>query len=166
MATIADKNNITVDATQTHTDGTQSHIVGMPKAYFSLRVIQFFVAVVVLGLVGHLISATFGGTFGQEVFALVAAVFTLIVILYGLIAEAYQPATYNLWAVLTLDALMTVFWVVAMAVLAELRAAEHPFTEECGYYYCYFDGANSVYLNQLAAAAGISGLELYVQPNR
>jgi len=165
MATIADKNNTTVDTTDATTSGPRSHIVGMPKPYFILRIVQFFVAVIILGIVGHLINVTFGGTFGQEVFALVAAVFTLIVILYGLIAEAYQPAFYNLWAVLALDALMTAFWLVAMAVLADLRATEHPFREECGYYFCFVDGANAPYLNSLAAAAGISGLEMYVQPD-
>jgi len=168
MAITTNKPDTTVYATEAQTTsatagGSNSHIVQLPNAFFIVRVFQFIVAVVVLGLTARLISETFGGTYGQEVFGLVAALFTIIVIFYDLTAEARRPAIYNMWAILALDALMTVFWLVALAVLAALSASIHPFHEECDLYFCFEIGATPTYRDQLAAAAGMSGLELYVQ---
>lgn len=101
-----------------------SHIVKMPSGFIAVRILQIIFATIVLALSAYLISRTFNTTYGlsQEGFAMATAIITLIICIYDIVAEKTAQSAYNMWAVLSLDILAVIFWLVSMSVLANLRA--------------------------------------------
>lgn len=104
--------------------------------------------------------------------------FTAIVVGYTLITEKVHGANgaYNIWAVLSLDFVMAIFWLASLGSNAALRAA---FTQDVNIESCYNDGsavssnhctisrrsinkrgavAGSVGLSVMSAIAGVSAL--------
>lgn len=86
---------------------------------------------------------------------------------------------YNYWAILGLDIFAIVFWIVSLSLLAdEIAQYSWVVTDSAGGSYCFYDDvgeyvcykkrsviarhSNAVvtYRNALAAACGLSGLEL------
>ncbi|KAK4128061.1 hypothetical protein N657DRAFT_584649 [Parathielavia appendiculata] len=65
-----------------------------------------------------------GIVLGANAFALVCWLFTWIIVAYELISEKVPSAqkAYNIWAVLSLDFLMALFWLASMGANAALRA--------------------------------------------
>ncbi|KAK3390118.1 hypothetical protein B0H63DRAFT_499825 [Podospora didyma] len=82
------------------------------------QVLFTFVVVILAGLLVK------GVALDQNVFALVCALFSWIVIAYALITEKVRRArrAYNIWAVIILDAVMALFWLASMGANAALRA--------------------------------------------
>ena len=87
-------------------------------------------------------------------------------------AEACRVA-YNYWAVLALEIFAIIFWLSSMANLAATRSAfVYSVYNTCLFdYYCYKkrdtglterDIATYGYLDTMSAAAGLSGLEMYI----
>jgi hypothetical protein len=135
---------------------SNGHIVQMPKGFIAVRILQLIFAFFVLAISGFLINRTFYGTYGQEAFSLFCGLLTIIIVIYDLVAEKAAQAAYNMWAILSLDILATIFWLSAMASLAALRATFNvPVdTETCDIYgNCYRKEkrgiATDAYLNVL-----------------
>lgn len=146
---------------------SNGHVVQMPKGFIAVRILQLIFALFVLAISGFLINRTFYGTYGQEAFSLVCGLFTIIIVVYDLVAENAAQAAYNMWAILSLDILATIFWLSAMASLAALRATFNvPVeTETCDIYgNCYSkekrDIATDAYLNVLTADVVLSAVVL------
>lgn len=92
----------------------------------------------------------------------------MIIGIYYIVVEIGGPQAwkgYNYWAVLILDILSVVFWLVSFALMAARIA---PFADGiviCGVYECITYALEGDYLTLFAcsaAVAGIGGLELYV----
>lgn len=71
---------------------------------------------------------------------------------------------YNYCAVLVLDILSLVFWLVSFALMATRVAPFADGFEICGVLYCDIEPLEGIYLTLfacLAAVAGLGGIELY-----
>ncbi|KAK0707985.1 hypothetical protein B0H67DRAFT_325443 [Lasiosphaeris hirsuta] len=107
---------------------------------------------------------------------------TWVVVAYALVTEKVPGArgAYNIWAVLSLDLLMAIFWLASMGANAANRAA---FRYDVDVEYCYNDGstissnhcvvskrdlekraavAGSVGLACMSAVAGLSALVMFL----
>ncbi|KAK3303666.1 uncharacterized protein B0T15DRAFT_281724 [Chaetomium strumarium] len=99
----------------------ERYIQQTPVWVVVVRGFQLLLSFVILCMAGYLIH---GLAVGANVFALVCWLFTWIVVGYGLITEKVRGAqkAYNVWAVLSLDLLMAVFWLASLGANAALRA--------------------------------------------
>jgi hypothetical protein len=91
------------------------------------------------------------------------AIATIISCIYFIVAEFGPPASYNYWAVLSLDIFLVFFWLISFAILAAQIAPYMSGYTECDYFECYsvsLTAAEKRYASALAGAAGIGGLEL------
>jgi hypothetical protein len=100
----------------------------------------------------------------------------MIITVYYIVAVTALPAAYNYWAILSLDIFAIVFWVISFSLLAWEVAAygwavSYSYSYCDAYGYCYKKrdlearATTNVYTyrNALAAAAGLGGLELYIE---
>jgi len=126
---------------------------------------------VILIMAGWLLH---GYALGAQGFAVVCCVFTWIIVGYTLITEKVTSAqnAYNIWAVLSLDFLMVVFWLASLGANAAQRAA---FRYSVSVGDCYDDGstfsanhcnvfkrfavADNGGLAMMSAIAGLSALQ-------
>lgn len=176
MAITADRHNVPAHEPQAQTTSysttpavSNGHIVHMPKGFIAVRILQLIFAILVLALSGFLMNHTYYGTYPQESLGLFSGLFTIIIVVYDLVAESGAQAAYNMWAVLSLDILATIFWLSSMASLAALRATftVPVVTETCDMYgNCYTkekrDIATDGYLDVLAVDVALAAVALYV----
>ncbi|KAK4238130.1 hypothetical protein C8A03DRAFT_15368 [Achaetomium macrosporum] len=99
----------------------ERYIQQTPVWVMVVRGFQILLSFVILCLAGYLIH---GFAMAANVFAVVCWLFTWIVVGYELISEKVRDAqpTYNVWAILSLDFLMAVFWLASLGANAALRA--------------------------------------------
>ncbi|KAI0602955.1 hypothetical protein F4775DRAFT_598129 [Biscogniauxia sp. FL1348] len=111
-------------------------LIPTPKWFIALRVFQIVFALVVVAMAGWWIHGLYYDALG---FAIVCGLFTWIIALYAILTEHVSGcrAGYNAWAVLSLDALMIVFWLSSMAAVAHRRSK---FTVDVDAS-CYSDGS-------------------------
>jgi hypothetical protein len=101
------------------------------------------------------------------------AITTLITVAYILLGSFVWPRMFNYWAVLALDIFGVIFWLITFPILAVETIAfsivDYAYDDSCDYYDCYYVKRGlakrattdwTTYRNAMAAAAGISGLEL------
>ncbi|KAK4444496.1 hypothetical protein QBC34DRAFT_474725, partial [Podospora aff. communis PSN243] len=140
-----------------------------------VRGFQALFAFVILAMCGYLIH---GKAMDANVFALVVGLMTWGVVAYALVSEKVSGARglYNIWAILSLDLLMAIFWLSSMGANAAQRAS---FVHSVNIEYCWDDGsavnsghcvvskralerraavAGSVALAVMSAIAGLSAL--------
>jgi len=123
----------------------------------ALQIVFSFVTVIMAGVLIH------GHAMGANGFAVACVVFTWIIVSYTLITEKVASArgSYNIWAVLSLDLTMVIFWLASLGANADLRARFNtPVTIES----CFNDGSaissNHCTISKRAAVAGEVGLAL------
>jgi hypothetical protein len=149
------------------------HVLNVPQTVFVSRISQLVVAVVVMGLAAYGIYYL---SFDAIDLTMFSAIATIIIAVYVIVASTAAPAAYNYWAIIALDSLMVLFWVVSFAYLAYEVASVDIYTytyNDCLYSYagvCYYRNKRSLgiakrsttvytYRNVVAAAAGLGGLE-------
>ncbi|KAM7208305.1 hypothetical protein V8F20_001283 [Naviculisporaceae sp. PSN 640] len=111
-------------------------MVHTPVWHVVLRGFQVFFAFVIVVMAGVLIH---GHSMDANAFALVCGLFTWIIVTYALVTEKVAGAHkgYNIWAILSLDLFIAIFWLASMGANAALRAT---FTEKVSVS-CYNDGS-------------------------
>lgn len=150
------------------------HVLDVPQTVFISRISQLVVAVVVMGLAAYGIYYL---SFDAIDLTMFSAIATIIIAVYVIVASTAAPAAYNYWAIIALDSLMVLFWIVSFAYLAyevaSVQLVTYTYTD-CLYSYagvCYYKNKRSLeiakrsttvytYRNVMAAAAGLGGLEL------
>jgi len=127
------------------------HIVEMPELGFTvLRIIQSVLAVGLFGLLAYFVWAVdqtylsnstniVTGAIGVGLFSVCL---TLILRGYYIISSSCAPRAYNYWAVLSLESLAVLFWLITFALLADIVAALVSANNANGYYY-YDSGSSS-----------------------
>lgn len=160
----------------------EPYIQQTPKWVLVVRGFQAFFAFVILAMCGYLIH---GHAMDANVFALVVVcshqlptrrgsanrcrkqcLMTWVVVVYSVVTEKFPGAnsSYNIWAVLSLDLLMAIFWLSSMGANAALRAS---FIYSVNVDYCVNDGSavssntcvvSKRDLERRAAVAGSVGL--------
>ncbi|KAI1457809.1 hypothetical protein F4805DRAFT_165971 [Annulohypoxylon moriforme] len=95
-------------------------LIPTPTWFIALRVLQIVFALIAVGMTGWWIHGLYYDELG---FVIVCGVFTWIIAVYALVAEKAISCrrAYNTWAVLALDGVMIVFWLAAMAAVANRR---------------------------------------------
>ncbi|KAI1213551.1 uncharacterized protein F4807DRAFT_456897 [Annulohypoxylon truncatum] len=96
-------------------------LIPTPTWFIALRVLQIVFSIVAVGMTGWWIHGLYYDELG---FVIVCGIFTWIIAVYALLAERVVSCrrAYNTWAVLSLDALMIIFWLAAMAAVANRRS--------------------------------------------
>ncbi|KAI1094459.1 hypothetical protein F5B19DRAFT_34375 [Rostrohypoxylon terebratum] len=96
-------------------------LIPTPSWFIALRVFQIFFSIIAVGMTGWWIHGLYYDELG---FVIVCGLFTWIIAVYALLAERVISCrrAYNTWAILSLDAMMIVFWLAAMAAVANLRS--------------------------------------------
>ncbi|KAK3693218.1 hypothetical protein B0T22DRAFT_35414 [Podospora appendiculata] len=116
--------------------GTEEpYIIPSPLWVTVLRGFQIFFSFIILILAGILIH---GYAMDANAFAVVCTIMTWIVVTYVLVTEHAAGAHkgYNIWAVLSLDLFLAIFWLASMGANAALRAS---FTTDVNIEGCYSD---------------------------
>ncbi|KAI1410079.1 hypothetical protein F5Y13DRAFT_76728 [Hypoxylon sp. FL1857] len=97
-------------------------LIPTPTWFIALRVLQIVFALVNVALTGWWIHSLYYDELG---FVIVCGLFTWVIAAYALLTEKVVSCrrSYNTWAILSLDALMIIFWLAAMAATANQRSA-------------------------------------------
>lgn len=82
----------------------------------------------------------------------------MIVVIYNIVAARSKTALYNMWAVLSLDCVMVIFWLSAMGSLASTRSAFATYDLLAKRY--YYIWATGTYLAVLSVTAAIAAIEM------
>ncbi|KAI1144238.1 hypothetical protein F5Y05DRAFT_22151 [Hypoxylon sp. FL0543] len=95
-------------------------IIPTPAWFIALRVLQIVFALINIALTGWWIHGLYYDELG---FVIVCGLFTWVIAVYAILAEkaASCRRAYNTWAILSLDGLMIIFWLAAMAATANRR---------------------------------------------
>ncbi|KAM3067842.1 hypothetical protein ACMFMG_011326 [Clarireedia jacksonii] len=146
-------------------------------ALLGLRIAQLVVAVAVLGLSAYGIYYL---SFDGDNMTLFSSIATIIITVYFLLATLTFPSLYNYWAILGLDILAVIFWVVSFPLLgSEIASYSDYYTGYSSSYdclseyngYCYYKHKRGLdivkratttlytYRNAMIAAAALGGLE-------
>ncbi|KAK0710102.1 hypothetical protein B0T26DRAFT_679425 [Lasiosphaeria miniovina] len=139
-------------------ESNEPFIAHSPLWVIIVRGIQILLTFVIVILADLLIK---GKALDQNVFALVSSLFTWIMVAYVLVAEKVRSARngYNIWAVLSLDSLMALFWLASMGANAALWAT---FNASCEVESRSIEKRGTIVtkkgLESMSAIAGLSGL--------
>ncbi|PQE13557.1 Integral membrane protein [Rutstroemia sp. NJR-2017a BVV2] len=148
-------------------------------ALLGLRIAQLVVAVATLGLSAY---GVYWISFDGDDMTLFSSIATIIIVVYYLLATLSFPSLYNYWAILGLDILAVIFWVVSFPLLASEIANYTEYYSYTDYYsgydcsysydgYCYYKQKRGLeiakratttfytYRNAMIAAAALGGLE-------
>ncbi|KAL2255225.1 hypothetical protein VTK26DRAFT_3836 [Humicola hyalothermophila] len=98
----------------------REHIPIYPRWFIAIRIAQLVLAICVLGMAAYAVHYI-GMDANQLILAV--AVLTLVASVYHMVTHYTTPFIYNYWAVLALDVLFVVLWLVSFALLAA-RVAE------------------------------------------
>lgn len=145
----------------THARGTHqthSHIPQNPKWFFPIRVLQGLIALVTLALSAFVIDVVgelydfydWHGT-GMNI---AASVLTFVFLIYIFLTASKFARAYNNWAVLALEILLVIFWLVTFALLAD-HAKEGNDLKKA---YRGVRGRDKNAINSLTAAAVLSAI--------
>ncbi|TEA20667.1 hypothetical protein C8034_v008091 [Colletotrichum sidae] len=159
---------------QTSSSVTQPPVITTPAWVLAIRISQFLLAVIILGLSGAIIHWVYMDELGLS---LAISLFTWVIVLYTLLSEKLPALRqiYSLWAVLVLDLFLAILWLSTMGAAAARRATfTVPVTASCASdgsavnsgrcsvvakrYIVMGHGA----LAMLSAVAGLSALELFL----
>ncbi|WYZ44631.1 hypothetical protein EsH8_VII_001067 [Colletotrichum jinshuiense] len=101
--------------------GPEPPIITTPKWMIAIRGVQFFLAIVILGLSGAIIHWVYMDELGLS---LAISLFSWIIILYSLLSEklAGLRKLYHIYAVLALDLFLVILWLATMGATAARRA--------------------------------------------
>jgi hypothetical protein len=153
----------------------RNHVLVLPKPVLALRTVQFFLALIILGLASYLVNGW--SHYGDELI-LFTALATMIITVYIIAAER-SPVIYNYWAILGLDIFAIIFWIVSFSLLASEVSSnlgiDSPDSLDTGClgtwdYYCTKKRSIGLskrrlianlymYRNAMAAASALGGLE-------
>ncbi|KAK4147351.1 uncharacterized protein C8A04DRAFT_24592 [Dichotomopilus funicola] len=150
----------------TTSDDAGQYVQTTPVWVVVVRGLQVLISFIIVIMAGVLIH---GYAMGANGFAVACSIFTWIVVSYVLITEKVSSARkgYNIWAVLSLDLLMALFWLASLGANAQLRAR---FNTPVQIESCFNDGSavssnhciisGRSELAKRAAVAGETGLAL------
>ncbi|QSZ34999.1 hypothetical protein DSL72_007861 [Monilinia vaccinii-corymbosi] len=111
----------------------ETHIPqGAKKPLFGLRIAQLVIAIVILGLSSY---GVYWLVYDGDALTLSAAVISIIICGYVIIASSLAPVMYNYWAILALDILAVVLWLSAFPTLAAQIATSVVYTSSYDTYY-------------------------------
>jgi len=141
-------------------------MLATPKFLIFLRIAQFALAIILLGLTAY--GVTFIAFDGDSLM-LFTSLATMIIVGYILASEMLVTGLYNYWAILGLDIFAMIFWLISFALLAS-EVAAFSIIDYCYGYYCYkkrdFSDLSKrattnphTYRNAMAAASGLGALE-------
>jgi hypothetical protein len=155
-------------------------MIVMPKAFLALRIFQMVFAVFVLGVciygaTGDPVSGIDLNIFTVSIFISTLlsstdlpwqALATIITLIYIFVATYSQPIIYQYWAILGLEVLCLIFWLISFALLASEVAYATSYA--CGGYYdAYGDYISRTcssrtlgILGLFGACAGVGAIEL------
>ncbi|TID14725.1 hypothetical protein E2P81_ATG08679 [Venturia nashicola] len=136
---------------------SNTHVLQMPKGFLGIRIAQLVIGVVEVGLIAYLMSNTHGFVFSAQAWTILCGIATLIIVIYNIVATR-SHSLYNMWAVLSLDCAMAVFWMSAMGALAHTRSAFA--TNDLLAKRYYYIWATGTYLAVLSVTAAIAALEM------
>ncbi|KAJ0115834.1 hypothetical protein J7T55_004003 [Diaporthe amygdali] len=143
-----------------HRPSGREHMPLYPRGFIALRVVQLILALVILGLCAYSLTLI---SFSGNALSLFAAVATLIITVYCIVAHFGPAVTYNYWAILALDIFGIVFWIASFALLASQVAPWMDGVTICDYDYdCAtyaLVGTELIVAACLCAAAGLGGVE-------
>ncbi|KAI1448522.1 hypothetical protein F5Y02DRAFT_310728 [Annulohypoxylon stygium] len=96
-------------------------LIPTPSWFIALRVFQIVFSIIAVGMTGWWIHGLYYDELG---FVIVCGIFTWVIAVYALLAEKAISCrrAYNTWAILSLDAMMIIFWLAAMAAVANRRS--------------------------------------------
>ncbi|KAH7393186.1 hypothetical protein BKA64DRAFT_755232 [Cadophora sp. MPI-SDFR-AT-0126] len=148
----------------------RSHVPKLPAFTFYLRYAQLLVAMAVLGLSAYVVTCF---AYSGASLSLFTAITTIIITIYYIVTITLRPVFFNYCAVIGLDILALIFWLISFALLASEAASWSIMThfgDNCAFSttaYCYKKRAlvqnrstdYRTYRNAMAASAGLGGLE-------
>lgn len=176
----------------TMTVANTTHIPGMRGPLLGLRIAQLVLAVIILALSSYgvywivydgdaltLASVSFiyppiHSCLRLTVSDLQAAI-SIVICVYVIVASTGAPVLYNYWAVLGLDIIAVILWVVSFPILASQIANAVTVQETCDSYYdyCYYykhkrglglekraETTWETYKSVMIATSALGGLEL------
>jgi len=134
------------------------HYVRQPAFLFFIRIAQILLSIIILGLAAFGIDYFTKGdlkapdqveeAFGFTIFVVI---YTWIAVGYNLAASTFFVAFWNCWAVLALEIVAVVFWLVAFALLGEW-ASDYKFMSQKDKFYGDFSDSD---LGDLLSGFGI-----------
>jgi len=117
------------------------HYVRQPAFLFFIRIAQILLSIIILGLAAYGIDyfTKDGGKPTDQTeaafgFAIFVVIYTWIVVGYNLAASTLFIAFWNCWAVLALEIVAVVFWLVSFALLGDW-ASDYKFMSDKDKYY-------------------------------
>ncbi|APA10456.1 hypothetical protein SS1G_07042 [Sclerotinia sclerotiorum 1980 UF-70] len=116
----------------------KTHVPGGKTPLLGLRIAQLVLAIIILGLSAY---GVYWLVFDGDALTLASSVISIVICVYVIVANTGAPAIYNYWAVLGLDIIAVILWVVSFPVLASQIATAVTYYDyddySCGYYYYY-----------------------------
>jgi hypothetical protein len=108
-------------STETEKGHAPEHVVATPIWMLAIRVAQFLVALIIVGLAGALMHDAY---LDEEGLALAIGLFTWIIVAYIVVTEKISSLhkAYNVIAVLALDGFLVILWLATWAATAARRA--------------------------------------------
>jgi len=117
------------------------HYVRQPAFLFFIRIAQILLSVIILGLAAYGIDyfTKDGGKPTDQTeaafgFAIFVVIYTWIVVGYNLAASTLFIAFWNCWAVLALEIVAVVFWLVSFALLGDWASDYKYMSDKDNYY--------------------------------
>lgn len=124
---------------------TNDYVQETPVWMVVIRGVQVVLALGIVGMCGWLMH---GKVLDAQAFGLVCGIFTWIIVGYTLTTEKVAGArgAYNIWAVMSLDLFMAIFWLASLGTNAHTRSKFNSRVTVSG---CYSNGEtfNSKYCN-------------------
>ncbi|KAF2789465.1 hypothetical protein K505DRAFT_253300 [Melanomma pulvis-pyrius CBS 109.77] len=133
-----------------------AHVLPVPRWTLIFHIIQAVFAVIVLGLDAYGINYL---AYNALIFSLVVALLTIGICAYLLVSQLFLFQIYNMYAILGMHALMLLFWIVDLGLVANLARiwADNPW---CFLYYGYDYFCPKSYYGTLVAGSLFAAVEL------
>ncbi|TGO51465.1 hypothetical protein BOTNAR_0355g00060 [Botryotinia narcissicola] len=114
-----------------------THIPGARGALLGLRIAQLALAVIILAMSSY---GVYWIVYDGDALTLASAAISIVICVYVIVASTGAPVLYNYWAVLGLDIIAVILWVVSFPILASQIANAVTVQETCDSYYdyCYY----------------------------
>ncbi|OAQ66849.1 membrane-associating domain-containing protein [Pochonia chlamydosporia 170] len=139
----------------------REHIPNYPPGWVTIRYLQLFLAIAILGLSAYTIYATRAAA-ATNGLGLFSALVTVIISIWLICAHTCSPGAYNYWANLFWDLYLYIFWLTTFSLAAVwaglIFAADSIYhTKRKSYSFCdnYFDNYDDVgYYNKYCKGNG------------
>ncbi|TGO30442.1 hypothetical protein BPAE_0005g00360 [Botrytis paeoniae] len=152
------------------TVANRTHIPGARGALLGLRIAQLVLAVIILALSSY---GVYWLVYDGDALTLASAAISIVICVYVIVASTGAPVLYNYWAILGLDIIAVILWVVSFPILASQIANAITVEDTCtSYYYCYYykrkrglglekraETTWETYKNVMIATSALGGLE-------